>query len=109
MAIGIERFPDDSAKVKALRAVGDRENLLKWLAYDFVLDIARLEDEEFREINWDDWWHEHAWAFDVYHDEEAARQVVLENLTEWRGYGASKTLELLGMSSDEADFPPSWP
>ena len=104
---GIERLRDDSAKAQALRAVGDRDNFLKWVAYDFVLEIAFLEDEEFGEIDWDDWWQRHAWAFDVCHGKEVARQLVLDNLTDWRGYGAGKTLGLLDLSEeDEAPAPP---
>jgi hypothetical protein len=102
----IQRFPEKNARVKALDAIGTAENVLKWMAHEFLMEMAFVSAEEVEHLNWPEWWSRHSWAFEVCRDKEWARNIILQKVTDWSTYGASKTIALAEIDENDITSAP---
>jgi len=101
LAEAVGRLKNDESKKRALAAIADQNNFLRWLAHDALIDLAHLSEEEHAQLDKNAWWTMHGVFFEVVKDRDQAKVIALKHVSEWSAYGAGKTILLLELDKED--------
>lgn len=106
LAQGLQRFEDKAATIQALKAIGDENNKLRFLAADAAISLAYMNQEERKQFNWQSWWASHREAFTICRDSTSALAIARKYLEADEGLmamGAEETFSKLGAWPPDSD------
>ena len=105
LAKGIAKLKDDTAKVKALRAIADQGNFSKWFACDILIEVGQLQDDEFDAVNWPEWWSGIEKYFKINYDRNSI-SALLDDFPE--RFSTYRSLYTLGLLEEDDPYVLEW-